>query len=637
MPIISKIGKRSVKTTLLITAMYAILLAGSVTMVYPFLLLVSGSTKSAVDTPDSYVIPPFLYNETQLYRKHMEGFFNETTEVVRSCYQIELPAFRMLEMPKDVNKKFAAEWGDFISAEKLPHYCYAVSYINADISRGVIPLNLRSFKAETSKKYKGDINKVNAELKTQFPTWTAFSVPKEDYLLKYSSVGSNQWDIEWYKFKAAVPVNQRYYFNTDGFFKEMFLYPQYPKGLKQYNEAHGTKYSSWNEIHLTQKAPASSGIELAEWESFVRNILHPRWLRADKKTEPLYREYLKSRYLDDIGILNAKYGTAYKGFYDIPVIAGTPPEFGIISSDWIAFIQGWKSPDSGKEYKLPAEHISIEGVVFMFTGHLKNKYGTLEKVNASLGTSFKSWDEIIPPQRDYHFLDFQNRKSGIAMEFVKRNFLTVFDYLVMHGHALFNTIIYCSLTIICALVVNPLAAYALSRYRPPSTYKVLLFLMLTMAFPPVVTQIPVFLFLREFNLLNTFFALILPGLANGYSIFLLKGFFDSLPQELYESASIDGASEIRIFLQITMSLSKPILAVIALGAFTSAYGNFMMALLVCQDKNMWTIMPFLFELQQNSGQGVIFASLLMASVPTLIIFILCQNVIMKGIVVPVEK
>jgi multiple sugar transport system permease protein len=143
--------------------------------------------------------------------------------------------------------------------------------------------------------------------------------------------------------------------------------------------------------------------------------------------------------------------------------------------------------------------------------------------------------------------------------------------------------------------------------------------------------------LRELGLLNTFAALILPGMANGYSIFLLKGFFDSLPQELYESAAIDGAGEIRIFFQITMSLSKPILAVIALGAFNAAYGNFMMALLICQDQQMWTLMPWLYQLQMRSAQGLVFASLVVAAIPTFVIFSLCQNVIMRGIVVPVEK
>jgi len=200
-----------------------------------------------------------------------------------------------------------------------------------------------------------------------------------------------------------------------------------------------------------------------------------------------------------------------------------------------------------------------------------------------------------------------------------------------------NTFIYCGIAILCSLIVNPLAAYALSRYRPPSRHKVLLFLMLTMAFPPMVTQIPNFLLLRELELLNTFAALILPAMANGYSIFLLKGFFDSLPQDIYESAEIDGAGEIRMFFQITMSLSKPILAVIALNAFLAAYSNFMMAMLVCQDQNMWTLMPWLYQLQNSSCTGIVLSSLIIAAVPTFIIFTFCQNIIMRGIILPVEK
>src|SRR5262249_43150504 len=154
-------------------------------------------------------------------------------------------------------------------------------------------------------------------------------------------------------------------------------------------------------------------------------------------------------------------------------------------------------------------------------------------------------------------------------------------------------------------------------YRPPHMYTILLFCMMTMAFPAEVTMIPAFLLLKRFpvygliiglivalavamilhrilptfsdakkvliasatgilagywlapwcaahlfgrptatvSLLNTFWALILPGVANGFSIFLLKGFFDSLPRELYEAAEIDGASEWTKFWGITMSLS----------------------------------------------------------------------------------
>ena len=139
------------------------------------------------------------------------------------------------------------------------------------------------------------------------------------------------------------------------------------------------------------------------------------------------------------------------------------------------------------------------------------------------------------------------------------------------------------------------------------------------------------------SLLNSFAALVLPGMANGYSIFLLKGFFDSLPRELYEAADIDGASEWRKFWTFTMALSKPILAVIALGAFTAAYSALMMALIIIPDEKMWTLMVWIFQLQGQSHQSVVYASLVLAAIPVLFVFIIAQGIIIKGIVVPVEK
>ena len=86
-----------------------------------------------------------------------------------------------------------------------------------------------------------------------------------------------------------------------------------------------------------------------------------------------------------------------------------------------------------------------------------------------------------------------------------------------------------------------------------------------------------------------------------------------------------------------MSLSKPILAVLALQAFTSAYSEFLMALVIIPDSEMWTMMVWLFQLQSQADPYVVNASIVIAAIPTFLIFILCQNIIMRGIVVPVEK
>ncbi|MDO9542478.1 MAG: ABC transporter permease subunit, partial [Kiritimatiellia bacterium] len=375
--------------------------------------------------------------------------------------------------------------------------------------------------------------------------------------------------------------------------------------------------------------------EQSDWEDFLRHTVALQWIRANDSALPAYHAYLQARH-ENIATLNRYYGTQYQSFDEIPLIH-EPPLTGLALSDWENFITGWKETDSGVVHKAPLKSLRIFSVEYLFRDYLQAKYQTIEELNRRLKTSFRVFADIVPPQRELHYRWFLGHKRDIKWDFVTRNYKTVAEYMLFHGRGIINTVIYCGLAVLLALLVNPLAAYALSRYKMPATYKILLFLMATMAFPAMVTQIPNFLMLRKLHLLNTFAALVLPGMANGYSIFLLKGFFDSLPRELYESAQLDGASEWTMFWQFTMSLSKPILAVISLWAFTAAYSNFMFAFVVCQDERMWTLMVWLYQLQQKSGQAVMYASLIIAAIPTFLIFLFCQNIIMRGIVVPSEK
>lgn len=227
--------------------------------------------------------------------------------------------------------------------------------------------------------------------------------------------------------------------------------------------------------------------------------------------------------------------------------------------------------------------------------------------------------------------------SSLRQEFTTRNYRYVFDYIAINGRALWNTAIFCLLAILTQLIVNPIAAYAISRYPMPATGKILIFLLATMAFPAEVAMIPSFLLLKDLNLLNTFWALVLPGMASGYMIFLLKGFFDSLPQELFESGQLDGAKEWVMMLKIAFPLSRPVLGYLALLAFMGAYGAFMYAFLVTQDRSMWTLMVFIYQLQLSAPKAVMMAAVALAALPTLVVFLLCQRVIMRGIVLPGER
>ena len=638
MPIISEIGRKSPKVRLLIYTIYTVLILGAVTMVYPFMLMVAGSTKTAVDMADVTVVPHFLTDDTALYEKHIEGIFNENLDQYRDTYDVSISSFEYAEPPEAVNDTMVDEWLEFARSGALDSSAYTLGYVSARISRGPLPINLRRFKQHMVERFDNDLGCLNREMGTIFPTWNSFYVVAEDYRIRRNKPGTTPFNVAFREFKESRPIDERYYWCIDGYYKNTYLKSQHGKNVVQYNKSRGTHYASWDDVHLDRRLPQGEGRtdgEREDWTFFVRSILNLLWIRPESRAAPIYRDFLKAKY-GRITVLNERYETKFGSFDDVPLVE-KPPSEGVALSDWEAFLQGWKDPDTGAMHQLPADMICLHTPDFQFRDALAAKYGTVAKLNAAAGTSYKTWLDIIPPQRGLHYRAFVPQKRSLRWEFVRRNFIAVTDYIVLHGRGVLNTFIYVSLAVLAALLVNPLAAYALSRYKPPSAYKVLLFLMLTMAFPPMVTQIPVFLMLRQFNLLNTFWALVLPGLANGYSIFLLKGFFDSLPQELYESAEIDGAGEFRIFWQITMSLSKPILAVIALHAFTLAYGNFMMALLICQDERMWTLMPWLYQLQQRSGQGIIYASLLIAAIPTFMIFVLCQNVIMRGIVVPVEK
>lgn len=636
MPIISQIGRKSWKVRSLIWTIYAVLIVGAVTMVYPFMLMVAGSTKTGVDMADNVVMPDFLYDRAALYRKHTEGLFNENLDKYRETYDQWVASFQNVEPPENIDRPLVDEWLGFLEKSQLPSYAYSISYISAPVSSGPLPINLRRFKRRMIERFDNDLGRLNREMGTVFVTWNSFFLITEDYLLRRNKPGATPFQLAFQDFKKTRPPEERYYWCVEGFYKNAYLKTQYGKTIEGYNASHGTEYASWDDVHLPRHLPEdATDMERKDWETFARSILNLLWLRAEDGATQAYRDFLKAKYRE-LENLNRRYEAHYPSFEEIPLMRQAPNQ-GLKASDWEAFLQGWRDPDSQRMYRLPPEAIRIHGVDFMFRDYLRERYGTVDRLNAALGKAYRDWQDAIPPQRDLHYQAFLGKTRALKWEFVKRNFITVVDYIVLHGRGVLNTVIYVTLAVLSALIVNPLAAYALSRYKPPSAYKILLFLMLTMAFPPMVTQIPVFLMLRQFNLLNTFWALILPTLANGYSIFLLKGFFDSLPQELYESAEIDGAGEFRIFWQITMSLSKPILAVIALHAFTLAYSNFMMALLICQDEKMWTLMPWLYQLQQRSGQGVIYASLIIAAIPTFMIFALCQNVIMRGIVVPVEK
>ncbi len=615
--------------------MYAFLILGAATMVYPFLLMMSGSTKSAMDIKYFDAVPRFLRDSDWMYAKHLEGLFNESVLVLDMVYGADEVAFDRMPAPDPPNRRLAEEFRQFLRETDLPFYASAPGYLHTPISR-TIPSTLRAFKERLAEEFGENIEDVNRALGTEYVGWNSVYVIPPTCLQRRDKPQLNAFTKALVEFSEELPAGLRYYHSPEGFYKKQFLKTKYGLDIAKYNDAHGTDHGSYAQVHLARAHPtdASAAVQ-GDWDEFVRNTLALQWIRLAPEATDEYRAFLRLKHRD-IANVNKHYGTDHTQFADVPLRERVPAS-GMALTDWEAFITGWRDPESGDAAQVSAQHLRIHSAEFLFQDWLLQRYGSVSEINRALGTQYQTAAGILMPQKDLHQTYFLQNQRALRWEFVTRNYRTVAAYMLFHGRGILNTVVYCSLAILSALLVNPLAAYAMSRYKMPSSYKILLFLMCTMAFPPMVTAIPNFLMLRRLGLLNTFAALILPGMANGYSIFLLKGFFDAQPQELYESAQLDGASEWVLFWQITMSLSKPILAVIALRAFTMAYSNFMFAFVVCQDEKMWTLMVWLYQLQQRSGQAVMYASLIIAAIPTFLIFLFCQNIIMRGIVVPSEK
>ncbi|MEX1090407.1 MAG: hypothetical protein WEC36_14445, partial [Phycisphaeraceae bacterium] len=534
MPLISRIGRRSFRTRVLFLTIYVLLIVGAVTMVYPFGIMVAGSTKSAVDASETALVPRFLRDDESLWAKHVEGLFNESMPSMQETFFADAPSFERATPPVRGNAAMVAAWQRFVRDADSPPYTYTIGYIEAPVSR-ITPRCLREFKGQLADQFDGEIAELNRAMATDFVTWSAFYVAREEYLLRRQVPVPSPLTQAFWKYKAQQPLGNRYYFTIEGFFLQRFIKNQYTQSIQAYNQAHGTQHASWDQMHLDRRLPTGAGRtdqERADWEQFVRTILSPLWLRADAPAVGEYRRFLRAKYNDDIAALNRNYETSHASFAQV-VLIDEPPVQGVALSDWNAFIEGWLDPVTGTLHAMPIDALRIASVDFQFRDYLAQRYESIDVLNREMGTHYADWLDIRPPQEETLHAAFANQTGALRYEFVVRNFLTVFSYVFVHGRAAWNTLIYCSLAILGALLVNPLAAYALSRYKPPSAYKILLLLMLTMAFPPMVTQIPVFLMLREFNMLNTFWALVLPGIASGYAIFLLKGFFDSLPPELY--------------------------------------------------------------------------------------------------------
>ncbi|MGQ9454813.1 MAG: ABC transporter permease subunit [Armatimonadota bacterium] len=610
---------------LVIAGLYVALSAGAVTMVYPFLLMLASSITSGADVNSYMIIPRYLYDDDALFPKYAEDRYAGDIELINQYYKTSFAKIEEIKPPKiDSNpeqvRRQVTDWERFV--ESLPANYKQAGFEGYMQSPSKL---LDRYRAFCRKRFKNNIRLLNKTYLEENASFETVYTPFERFKMREWEPDNSPKMREWLAFKATLPSYFLRPILTDPSFANFLRDAVYENNISRLNSAWGTNYTDFRQIHLPSKAPDNPR-RSRDWEKFVREVLPLRYLRVSASAVSYYREFLKERYKGRIKELNRRHDARYKSFEEVQLPKKVPTG-GSRLVDWMDFVAK----------RLPSKYIKAVNTENLYRDHLRSKFGSIAAVNKAFGTKYRSFDEISPPVYVADYYHVIQNASALRKDFLVRNYEVVINYILLHGRAVLNTVIFCAAVILTHLVVNPLCAYALSRYNLPYAYKVLLFLLATMAFPAEVAMIPSFLLLKQFHLLNTYWALILPGMANGYSIFLLKGFFDSLPKELYEAGIIDGASEALMFRKITIPMSKPIFAVIALQSFTSAYGAFMYAMLVCQDPKMWTMMVWLYQLQISAPQYVTMAALTVAAIPTLLVFILAQNVIMRGIIIPSYK
>lgn len=204
------------------------------------------------------------------------------------------------------------------------------------------------------------------------------------------------------------------------------------------------------------------------------------------------------------------------------------------------------------------------------------------------------------------------------------------------GVFLKNTVLYAGGAWLFSLAVDVTAAYALSKLRPFFGKVILAMMLATLMIPPMVLLLPTYLVAKDvplfhFDLLNTPWAIWLPAAANGFFIFLLKRFFDSIPRELLEAAEIDGASPMRILWSIVLPVSRPILGVVSILSVVTVWKDFVWPLLVLPETDKMSISVGIASLSAQMPQNVLIASLVIASLPTILVFFVFQRSIMAGL------
>lgn len=202
----------------------------------------------------------------------------------------------------------------------------------------------------------------------------------------------------------------------------------------------------------------------------------------------------------------------------------------------------------------------------------------------------------------------------------------------------FNTILMAGGKVIFSVVCSGLAGYVVSRLKPRGCHFIFMLILWTMLLPHNVSQVPLFMTFTDFpitgwNLSNTLWPMWLTAGANCYYILLFKSYFDSLSISYFESAKIDGCSNLKMFFKIVVPLSIPVIAVITIFQFNGAWGEYFWPMLLLNDGRFTVIGQRMMSLKNQMAIDRYVMAMIIVIIPPSIMYLIFQKQIMGGLTV----
>ena len=200
------------------------------------------------------------------------------------------------------------------------------------------------------------------------------------------------------------------------------------------------------------------------------------------------------------------------------------------------------------------------------------------------------------------------------------------DYMTWFGNTLFVAGISCVISTVLVLAVS----YTMSRYRFKSRKQMMKVTLLLNIFPNFMNMTALFVIMTQFDLINNLWGLILLYSSGATMGFLVqKGFFDTIPSTIYDAATLDGATDLRVFVSITLPLSKPMIVYTALTAFVWPWSDFMLPKLLLPDKSQWTVAIGLNWLDESKF-SIFAAGSVFIAVPIVALYIALSKYLIQG-------